>query len=433
VPGARDFAGPRTGHDFSRVPAGVARLTQTRLKVSRPGDAAEREADAVAHAVMREGAPGPTAPREGRAAHAVQLKHASAALPQGAGGFSTRLERARGGGRELPAPVRSFFEPRFGYDFGGVRLHDDARAGELTRALNARAFTVGGDLFMGRGEYAPETEAGRHLLAHELTHVIQQQSHAQIQRQEIPEELRQSVDYSTMTDDELQDRYDLITETLALFNESSAETELLEKEAGEIGIELGRRMALAAGRTFSEDAIERMRQYFVGNAKSASPDSCIAAMNKGVRLLYDDPSQKMGSDVEASMQKLVGANRAGAARVIEFEDSRGRITTGTRRPEKLHESVWDVLVGLAGGDPGWSVFGMSLMDGYHSVTLTLDNRDPAAPVVYWSDQWSSKGGWMKYDRAKLDADVTKLTQGWWDPQPEGRKHNTKTTLWRLKR
>ncbi len=71
------------------------------------------------------------------------------------------------------------------------------------------------------------------------------------------------------------------------------------------------------------------------------------------------------------------------------------------------------------------------MDGFHSVTLTLDNNDPAKPRIYWSDQWPTKGGWKEYNRATLDAEITRLTQGWWNDQPEQRKHNTRTTLWRL--
>jgi hypothetical protein len=87
----------------------------------------------------------------------------------------TRLATAGlGGGRELPASVRAHFEPRFGADFGGVRIHTGPQAEASASALQARAFTVGRDIVFGRGELAPETGRGRHLLAHELTHVLQQ-------------------------------------------------------------------------------------------------------------------------------------------------------------------------------------------------------------------------------------------------------------------
>jgi len=80
----------------------------------------------------------------------------------------------RGGGQPLPESVRAFFEPRFGYDFGQVRVHTDARASGLAKALNARAFTVGQNIFFGQGAYKPGSLSERKLLAHELTHVVQQ-------------------------------------------------------------------------------------------------------------------------------------------------------------------------------------------------------------------------------------------------------------------
>jgi hypothetical protein len=70
--------------------------------------------------------------------------------------------------------VRAFFEPRFGATLDGVRIHTDSRAVASARAVHARAFTVGRDVVFGAGAYAPETARGRRLLAHELTHVLQQ-------------------------------------------------------------------------------------------------------------------------------------------------------------------------------------------------------------------------------------------------------------------
>jgi hypothetical protein len=77
-------------------------------------------------------------------------------------------------GQPLDAATRAFMEPRFGHDFGQVRVHTDARAAESARAVNASAYTVGRDIVFASGHFAPGTQAGRHLLAHELTHVVQQ-------------------------------------------------------------------------------------------------------------------------------------------------------------------------------------------------------------------------------------------------------------------
>lgn len=80
----------------------------------------------------------------------------------------------RSPGHPLDAGTRSFMEPRFGHDFSGVRIHSDEHAAESARSVNARAYTVGQDVVFGAGQYAPGSMAGKRLLAHELTHVVQQ-------------------------------------------------------------------------------------------------------------------------------------------------------------------------------------------------------------------------------------------------------------------
>jgi len=85
-------------------------------------------------------------------------------------------EVLRSGGSPLEAKTRVFFEPRFGHDFSSVRVHSGALAAESARRVNARAYTVGNDIVLGLREGSPETTAGKRLLAHELTHSIQQRS-----------------------------------------------------------------------------------------------------------------------------------------------------------------------------------------------------------------------------------------------------------------
>lgn len=79
-------------------------------------------------------------------------------------------------GQPLDTATRAFMEPRFGHDFSHVRVHTDARAAESARAVNALAYTVGHDVVFGAEQYTPTTTWGKRLLAHELTHVVQQQS-----------------------------------------------------------------------------------------------------------------------------------------------------------------------------------------------------------------------------------------------------------------
>jgi outer membrane protein OmpA-like peptidoglycan-associated protein len=83
-------------------------------------------------------------------------------------------ETIRSPGQPLDAETRAFMEPRFGHDFSKVRVHTDARAAESARSVNALAYTVGRDVVFGAGQYAPGRHSGRTLIAHELTHVVQQ-------------------------------------------------------------------------------------------------------------------------------------------------------------------------------------------------------------------------------------------------------------------
>ncbi|MBN1259201.1 MAG: DUF4157 domain-containing protein, partial [Anaerolineae bacterium] len=94
-----------------------------------------------------------------------------------------QLAAQRGAGRPLPADTRTFMESRFGADFSGVRVHADSGAGQISQQIQAKAFTQGQDIYFGAGQYAPESDAGKRLLAHELTHTIQQTGGVQLRRQ----------------------------------------------------------------------------------------------------------------------------------------------------------------------------------------------------------------------------------------------------------
>lgn len=85
-----------------------------------------------------------------------------------------KLNASRGSGSPLPETLRTDMEASFGADFSNVRLHTGSEAGVLNRQLNAQAFTHGQDIYIGEGKYDPGSSQGRHLLAHELTHVVQQ-------------------------------------------------------------------------------------------------------------------------------------------------------------------------------------------------------------------------------------------------------------------
>ena len=181
-----------------RVVAGI----QAKLAVGQPGDMYEQEADRVADEVMRMPEPGvqrqadpeeeeeeilqtkplvnqitPLVQRqveEEEEEEMLQAKSREDATSEVSYGLESQINAIKGGGRPLAESERAFFEPRFGYDFGHVRVHADKQAAESARAVNARAYTVGRDVAFESGQYTPGTSEGKRLIAHELTHVVQQ-------------------------------------------------------------------------------------------------------------------------------------------------------------------------------------------------------------------------------------------------------------------
>jgi hypothetical protein len=199
----------------------VSHLIQTKLTVGPPGDRYEQEADRLAEHVLS--MPGPSAEvrrqeeeeeiqtkpllRRQEEEEEIQTKpvlqrqeegeevqtkpllqrqedeeevQTKRLQPRSDGSFEadpkleSRLAAHRGGGSPLPDDVRTFMEPRFGADFGGVRVHTGGEAVQMNEELSAQAFTHGPDIYLGAGRYDPGTSAGKRLLAHELTHVVQQ-------------------------------------------------------------------------------------------------------------------------------------------------------------------------------------------------------------------------------------------------------------------
>ncbi|WP_200978593.1 DUF4157 domain-containing protein [Echinicola sp. 20G] len=97
-------------------------------------------------------------------------------VPDVSSDLNTRIQKASSGGSPLQKGVKSYMEPRFDSDFSGVRIHNDQESASLNSQLSARAFTYKNNIFFGKDQYQPESTGGKHLLAHELTHVVQQSS-----------------------------------------------------------------------------------------------------------------------------------------------------------------------------------------------------------------------------------------------------------------
>jgi hypothetical protein len=175
-------------HDFSRISVypQAPLKPQTKLTVNTPGDIDEQEADRVAEDVIR--APGPQLlqPCTRSSANArVQInqpgrEHDAPEMMRVRAGQVTAPPLVHEGlqstGQHLDPETRRFMEPRFGHDFSKVRVYTGKEATESSSAMSAKAFTVGQNIVFGTGHYAPQTTEGRRLLAHELTHVVQQRA-----------------------------------------------------------------------------------------------------------------------------------------------------------------------------------------------------------------------------------------------------------------
>ena len=191
----------------------LAGAVQAKLEVGPAGDRYEREADRVAHGVVSSIGSAP-AQRESMDEEELQMSRVQRQgiddeeLLQGSwlrrqsiedeelmmsrvsrsvapsvvgaegGGLDAATESAiasaRSGGRPLGVPVRREMESAFGADFSGVRVHTGPQADSLNHSMQARAFTTGNDMFVRRSDYAPGSRSGKELIAHELTHVVQQ-------------------------------------------------------------------------------------------------------------------------------------------------------------------------------------------------------------------------------------------------------------------
>jgi hypothetical protein len=183
-----------------------AGVVKAKLTIGAPNDKYEQEADRVSEQVMR--MPDPTAQRmsedqdrdeliqtkrltnlitplvqrqteldiDEEVEEPIQAKFTTNPSSLVTTGLENQIRTLKGGGQPLPASERAFFEPRFGANFADVRVHTDNQAARTAESINARAFTIGRDIVFATGQFLPGTHSGRSLLAHELTHALQQSS-----------------------------------------------------------------------------------------------------------------------------------------------------------------------------------------------------------------------------------------------------------------
>ncbi|MEO8148089.1 MAG: DUF4157 domain-containing protein [Bacteroidia bacterium] len=203
---------PKTPVNKLRFPFGRSKyLVQPKLEINSPDDQYEQEADAMADRVMRMSSNEPSLkPVTGLIGSSVQRKCAECEEEeekkkkplmrkaeadnsgiQASRSLVSSLNASKGGGSPLSQGIKSFMENAFSTDFTAVRVHTDNRASDMSKEINAKAFTHGNDIYFGSSQFVSENSDGTKLLAHELTHVVQQSVKSnftgKIQREEVNE------------------------------------------------------------------------------------------------------------------------------------------------------------------------------------------------------------------------------------------------------
>ena len=153
-------------------------VVQAKLELTTPGDSYEKEADRMADHVMRSAFS--VSDGDGQSPRQTVSRPIVSRRSSGSGGVAvdsqteSGIMSSRGGGSSLPTALRSRMETGFGADFSNVRIHNDSTAAFLSNSIQAKAFTYGNDIYFNRGQYSPSSSDGQRLIAHELTHTLQQ-------------------------------------------------------------------------------------------------------------------------------------------------------------------------------------------------------------------------------------------------------------------
>ncbi|MFW6078320.1 MAG: hypothetical protein ACODAE_01785, partial [Gemmatimonadota bacterium] len=205
---------------------------------------------------------------------------------------------------------------------------------------------------------------------------------------------------------------------------------------------------------FPAEAIVPLQRLFTSNAELAHDvrQNCIEIVRSAVPQLFAH-DRRLAERVAAEL----GALRGGSLKMTEA----GRVLAdlgvasgptvirfnggnGLREPTEMRDSAWDAITDAVGREYGWHVFGMAVFNGYHSVTVFVDNR-PDGPRVYWADQWAigpgedfhqapgSVSGFRRYERDGFDRHINELTNRWWRKvlDEKGTRYEASLKIWRL--
>lgn len=267
----------------------------------------------------------------------IQTKAVSSHATDISEGLEADINTARGSGQPLPDSVRSSVEPQLGHDFSQVHIHTDAKADKLSQQLGARAFTSKNDVFFRDGAYQPGSDSGRQLIAHELTHVVQQGA-ARVSRQ-ATEAQQAAADPKEEARKELKDDVDKLKTKL--------ETEYIKDLLRIAGNCQAQGMEESAYKWAMEDAAEAaltiLKRKTAGlDVKSAKKEMAKELLNAAADVM------KLGGDdkaVESALKKAVDWAEAQLAIATK------NLKPGSSKAQAREVAAKAAQVQLLGGDP----------------------------------------------------------------------------------
>lgn len=261
-------------HHLGKVPiSSLSNLPiQAKLQIDSSNNYHEKEADRIANQVIQRKQKDQKSAisniRMDTLSPSKDNVSASTVLPHQKDAFQSELKMSKGRGRPMESGLTQEMNQSFGYDFSHVRIHRDAEAIKMNETIRAKAFTHKNDIYFNRGNFTPETTKGKHLLAHELTHVIQQDtaSHSVhlIQRAPDPLSLTQSVNPTSMDIPALRREIRLINAWLAE-NPTDPNRDLLVGPLSALQAELSRKVSQQSAAT------ESNRQSRSSGSNSSQP------------------------------------------------------------------------------------------------------------------------------------------------------------------
>ena len=294
-----------------------------KLNISQPGDSDEQEADGIAERVVSSKPVGAiqrkcdacsgssTCPKCDEE-KTVQKKEMPGYRRSIYSAAPSQITSLLNGGQPLPSYLRNFFEPRFERDFGAVRIHTTTEAEEGAAQIGAQAFTAGSHIAFGQGKYAPETPVGQRLLAHELTHVVQQSQRTDnnvIHRQAEHDLTRTTATLETietLSDDEIRSESLRIRKRLSELKLDDWEyatlrqnLHLLENVAQRLGVDLP---APESGKS-SDPAVQDYHYYFRDELLTTDPVWTRHLLEKLIFRFGEGGAESFVEDLEESLDE----------------------------------------------------------------------------------------------------------------------------------